>query len=41
MNPTETDLLITVLQRIRSEHQLGLLVETMAAVSGEDQPAEG
>lgn len=26
MNPTETDLLITVLQRIRSEHQLGLLV---------------
>ena len=26
MNPTETDMLITVLQRIRSEHQLGLLV---------------
>jgi branched-chain amino acid transport system permease protein len=26
MNPIETDLLITVLQRIRLEHQLGLLV---------------
>lgn len=26
MNPTETDMLVSVLQRLRSEHQLGLLV---------------